>query len=44
MLFDEYLRNCSESEMKMNRWFGWRENVKIEEEKKMAQGSENEKR
>ena len=40
MLFDEYLRNCSESGMKVNRWFGWRENWKIEKEKKMAQGSE----
>jgi len=25
MLFDEYLRNCSKSEVKMNRWCGWRE-------------------
>ncbi len=43
MLFDEYLRNCSESGMKVNRWFGWRkkcENWRREEKKiKLAQGS-----
>ena len=40
MLIDEYWINCSESEMKMDRWCGWREDVRIEEKKKMAQGSE----